>query len=151
MSDVTRDELYRLKDELLAQFAEGLRAVNANVTAGVQGTHQRLDLLNGRTLKSELALAGQAERMAAQAELLVRLEATAAARTLRLETEVEEMRVRAEAVARAKATVDKAEVDAGDRPALTRREWSLIWSVALAIGSLVTGFLTIYVTVKGWQ
>lgn len=146
---MTRDELYRLKDELLAQLADGLRAVNVNVSASASGVHQRLDLLNGRTLKSELALAGQAERMAAQAELLVRLEATAAARTLRLETEVEEMRVRADSVASAKATVDRAAISAEDRPALTRREWSLIWSVALAIGSIVSAFLAFYMTLKG--
>lgn len=147
MSDVTRDELYRLKDELLAQLGEGLRAVNVNVSAGVSGVHSRLDVLNGRTLKTELALAGQAERMASHAELLVRLEATAAARTLRLEQEVEEMRVRAEAVASAKAVVDKAAVAAEDRPALTRREWGLIWSVALAIGSLVTGGVTLVMAI----
>jgi hypothetical protein len=53
MGDVTRDELRDLRDDIVGRMTDGF-----------SGVHQRLDTLNGRTSKGEVAIAAADVRMA---------------------------------------------------------------------------------------
>lgn len=95
VSDVTREELRDLRDDLVERM-----------TSGFTGVHERLDRLNGQT--------GQHAAVLSASEV----------RLTNLEREVFRRGRPGDGVR------DE------DRPALTRREWSLIWGLLAAIGGL---------------
>jgi hypothetical protein len=100
MADVTREELRDLREDLVERL-----------NTGFGGVHQRLDVLNGRTGKTEVA---------------------AAEASLRL-TNVER-----EIFHRSRRHGGAGELRDEDRPALTRREWSLVWGLLGTIAALLT-------------
>lgn len=108
MTDVTRDELRDLRDDLAERLSSGFHGVNT-----------RLDTLNGRTAKSEAAIAAGDVRLR------------------NLEREVFDRRRR--------RSTDGDHEHAGDenRPALTRRELKLIWSFVTVVAGLVAWVVSI--------
>ena len=59
MADVTREELKELRDDLVSRMNDQM----SRMTSGFTGTHARLDMINGRVGKGEVAMGVMDARM----------------------------------------------------------------------------------------